>query len=363
VLKTFENNFENNGDIGACFAATLEGEYVVDIWAGHQDKAKTRPWEENTIINVYSTTKTMTFIVALMLADRGELDLDAPVTKYWPEFGVAGKEAVLVKHFLSHSAGLPGFSRPFSNEELYDWDFACADLAAQESWWETGTQSGYHAITQGYLIGEVVRRITGKSFGTFFREEVAEKIGADFHIGVDPKHFDRIADLVAAVETAPILEMDPESIPGRVFSGLDITPENSTSTEGWRRAEIPAANGHGNARSVVRSQTALANDGKAFGVQLLSPEGCQRALEPQTDGVDTVLGLPVSFGMGYALRNEAVPMGPNENTLWWGGAGGSTIVVDTDAHLCFSYVMNQMDNHIVGDPRGTSLGFTLYDAL
>ena len=157
--------------------------------------------------------------------------------------------------------------------------------------------------------------------------------------------------------------MDPESIPGRVFSGLDITPENSTSTEGWRRAEIPAANGHGNARSVVRSQTALANGGKAFGVQLLSPEGCQRALEPQTDGVDAVLGLPVSFGMGYALRNDAVPMGPNQNTLWWGGAGGSTIVVDTDAHLCFSYVMNQMDNHIVGDPRGTSLGFTLYDAL
>ena len=363
VLKTFENNFENNGDIGACFAATLEGEYVVDIWAGHQDKAKTRPWQENTIINVYSTTKTMTFIVALMLADRGELDLDAPVVKYWPEFGAAGKEHVLVKHFLSHSAGLPGFSRPFTNEELYNWDFACEDLAAQESWWKTGTQSGYHAITQGYLIGEIVRRITGKSFGTFFREEVAEKIDADFHIGVDPKHFDRIADLVPAVETAPILEMDPESIPGRVFSGLDITPENSTSTEGWRRAEIPAANGHGNARSVVRSQTALANGGKAFGVELLSPEGCQRALEPQTDGVDAVLGLPVSFGMGYALRNEAVPMGPNQNTLWWGGAGGSTIVVDTDAHLCFSYVMNQMDNHIVGDPRGTSLGFTLYDAL
>ena len=363
VLKVFENNFENNGDIGACFAATLEGEYVVDIWAGHQDKAKTRPWEEDTIINVYSTTKTMTFLVALMLADRGQLDLNAPVINYWPEFGANGKEQVLVKHFLSHSAGLPGFSRPFTNEELYDWDFACADLAAQESWWEAGSQSGYHAITQGYLIGEVVRRITGKSFGTYFKEEVAEKIGADFHVGVDPKDFERIADLVEANETADILEMDPESIPGRVFSGLDITPDNSTSTAGWRQAEIPAANGHGNARSVVRVQTAMANGGKAFGVELLSEAGCQRALEPQTDGTDLVLGLPVSFGMGYALRNEAMPMGPNQNTLWWGGAGGSTIVVDQDAHVCFSYVMNQMDNHIVGDPRGVSLGFAVFDAL
>ena len=363
VLKLFEENFTKKGDVGACFSATLEGEYVVDIWAGHQDKAKTRPWEKDTIINVYSTTKTMTFICALMLADRGQLDLDAPVGNYWPEFNANGKEAVLVKHLLSHSAGLPGFSRTFSNEELYDWDFACADLASQKSWWETGTQSGYHAITQGYLIGEVVKRITRKSFGTFFREEVAEKVGADFHIGVDPKHFERIADLVPAVETASILEMDPESIPGRVFSGLDITPENSTGTAGWRQAEIPAANGHGNARSVVRAQTAMANGGKAFGVELLSSEGCRRALEPQTDGADLVLGLPVSFGMGYALRNEAVPMGPNQNTLWWGGAGGSTIVVDMDAHLCFSYVMNQMDNHIVGDPRGTSLGFALYEGL
>ena len=174
---------------------------------------------------------------------------------------------------------------------------------------------------------------------------------------------ERIADLVEANETADILERDPDSIPGRVFSGLDITPENSTSTSGWRQAEIPAANGHGNARSVVRAQTAMANGGKAFGVELLSESGCRRAVEPQTDGTDLVLGLPVSFGMGYALRNEAMPMGPNQNTLWWGGAGGSTIVVDQDAHLCFSYVMNQMDNHIVGDPRGVSLGFALFDAL
>ncbi|MEM7016239.1 MAG: serine hydrolase domain-containing protein [Pseudomonadota bacterium] len=362
IREVFEKNFTDHGDIGACFAATLEGEYVIDLWGGHQDAAKTRLWEENTIINVYSTTKTMTFISALMLADQGQLDLEAPVSTYWPEFAANGKENVKVKHFLSHSAGLPGFSRPLENRELYDWDFACADLAAQASWWEPGTQSGYHAITQGYLIGEVIRRITGQSFGTFFKENVADKVGADFHVGVDPSHFGRIADLIAAKETAPILEMDPNSIPGRVFAGLSISPEE-TGSAGWRSAEIPAANGHGNARSVVRAQTAMANGGRAFGQELLSEAGCRRALEPQIEGADAVLGLPFKFGMGYAISSEMINVSPNANTVWWGGAGGSLIVVDMDTHLCFSYVMNQMDNHIIGDPRGTGLAQALYECL
>ncbi len=362
VREAFANNFANHGDVGACFAATLEGEYVVDIWAGHQDAARTRPWQEDTIINVYSTTKTMTFLVALMLADRGQLDLEAPVAEYWPEFGAQGKEAVQVKHFLSHSAGLPGFSRPFTPQDLYDWDSACADLAAQAPWWPPGTQSGYHAITQGYLIGEVVRRVTGQTLGQYFSAEVAQQVGADFQIGVDPADFPRIADLVEAREPQPLLEMDTDTIPGRVFAGLDISPQ-TTGSAGWRQAEIPAANGHGNARSVVRAQTAMANGGKAFGTELLSPQGCARALEVQTDGVDVVLGLPVQFAMGYARPTEAIPTSPNANTLWWGGAGGSTIVVDTDAHVCMSYVMNQMDNQIIGDPRGTSLSQAMYTCL
>jgi len=362
VREAFEQNLSQRGDIGACFAVTLEGEYVVDLWGGHQDAARTRPWREDTIINVYSTTKTMTFLCALLLADRGELDLNAAVTGYWPEFGTNGKETIPVRQLLSHSAGLPGFSRPLTTDELYDWDFCCADLAAQAPWWEPGTQSGYHAITQGYLIGEVVRRITGRTLGTFFREEIAGPLGADFHIGVDPGDFPRIADLVAAAETAPILEMDPESITGRVFAGLEITPEQ-TGSAGWRQAEIPAANGHGNARSVVRAQTALANGGTAFGVELLTPAGCAKALEPQTNGLDAVLGLPIRFAMGYALPTDAIPVSPNPNTLWWGGAGGSTIAVDMDAHLCFSYVMNQMDNYIVGDPRGASLAAAVYESL
>ena len=362
VRDAFAENFTERGDVGACFAATLEGEYVVDLWAGHQDAARQRPWQEDTIVNVYSSTKTMTFLCALMLADRGQLDLDAPVANYWPEFAANGKGDVLVKHFLSHSAGLPGFSRPLAADELYDWELCVSDLAAQPSWWEAGTQSGYHAITQGYLIGEVVRRITGQTIGQYFKAEVADKVGADFHIGVDPSDFDRIADLVPAAEEQPLLHMDPDSIPGRVFAGLDISPEN-TGSAGWRRAEIPAANGHGNARSIVRAQTAMANGGTAFGTELLSAAGCARALEAQTEGPDLVLGLTIKYAMGYGLPTPDIPVSPNANTLFWGGAGGSTVMVDTDARVCFSYVMNQMDNFIIGGPRGQAVSDAMYASL
>jgi|TARA_B110000196_G_scaffold192326_1_gene164789 CubicO group peptidase (beta-lactamase class C family) len=363
VRDEFEKNFTERGDTGACFALTLEGEYVVDIWAGHQDKALKKPWQKDTIINVFSSTKTMTFLCALVLADRGLLNFEACVADYWPEFSAGNKAQIKVKHLMSHSSGLPGFSRGFTTSELCDWNFCCDDLANQSPWWEPGTQSGYHAITQGYLIGEVIRRITDKTIGQFFKSEVADLVGADFQIGVDPNDFPRIANLIEAKETAPILEMDPDSIPGRVFAGMEDDVAAMTTSVEWKQAEIPAANGHGNARSIVRAQTVLANSGSAFGVQLLSPEGCSKALESQTNGNDLVLGIPVNFAMGYALASEIIPISPNSNTLWWGGAGGSTVVVDTDAHACFSYVMNQMDNNIVGDPRGAALGAAVYSSL
>ncbi len=371
VLKAFEANFENNNEVGACFAATLEGQFVVDIWAGHQDADKSRPWEEDTIIKVASTTKTMTFLCALMLADRGQLDLDAPVANYWPEFAANGKGNVLVKHCLSHSAGLPGFSRAWTIEEMCDWDLCCEDLASQATWWEPGTQSAYHMGTQGWLIGEIVRRITGKSIGTFFREEVALKVNADFHIGTSPEHFHRIADVLDGEQPENLedvnefMDFDPDSIMGRVMAQFqpDITEKDLASPQ-FRQAEIPAGNGHGNARSVVRAQTAMANNGTAFGVELLSPKGCARALESQVDGIDQLMGLPIHYCMGYARRGgKFIPFGPIESTIWWGGAGGSSVVIDTDAHLCFSYVMNRMSFDLLGDDRSDALGIALYEGL
>jgi CubicO group peptidase (beta-lactamase class C family) len=364
VRETFERNFSEGGDLGASFAATVEGEFVVDLWAGHTDAAKTHPWQEDTIVNVYSTTKTMTFLTALVLADRGELDLHAPVINYWPEYGQAGKEKTEVRHFLSHSAGLPGFHPELDDEDLYDWDKCVDNLAAQEPWWQPGTRSGYHAITQGYLIGELVRRITGRTLGTWFREEVAGPLGADFQIGVNPRDFPRIAELIPPPGSGEIAlpGMDPDSISARVLGGADLS-DDRVNSEAWRLAEIPAANGHGNARSVVRAQTPLANGGSAFGVDLLSEATCWRILEEQTNGPDAVLILPIRFGMGYAFPNELMPMSPNEHGMFWGGAGGSSIVVDLEHKACCSYVMNQVKSVIAGDVRAGSLGKMFYQCL
>ena len=365
VRDAFERNFTEYGDVGATFAATVEGEFVVDLWAGHADKARTRPWQEDTIVNVYSTTKTMSFLCAFVLADRGQLDFNAKVTDYWPEYGQNGKQDTEVRHFMSHSAAVPGFDPALGGAEgLYDWEGCIANLERQAPWWEPGTQSGYHAVTQGYLIGELVRRISGRSIGQFFREEIAEPLGADFHIGMDDAVFPRVAEMIPddAPPAGGFGDMDPDSIPARVFASAGAGTD-AVNTGAWRRAEIPAAGGHGNARAVVRAQTPLANNGKAFGVEILSPAGCRFMREEQTNGPDAVLMLPIRFGLGYAFPSEVMPMSPNDDAMFWGGAGGSTIVVDEPARVCLSYVMNQMKAAIVGDRRGGGLGKTFYACM
>ncbi|MDD9964403.1 MAG: serine hydrolase [Gammaproteobacteria bacterium] len=353
VKAVFEENFEQRGDVGACVAVSVEGEPVVDLWAGYRDRARTLPWEQDTIVNVYSTTKTMTALTALLLADRGELDLYAPVKRYWPEFAQNGKEKVEVRHFMSHSAGLSGMDEPMSTEDVYDWEKMVTALARQAPWWEPGTASGYHALTQGHLIGEVVRRVTGLSLGQVFRRELAEPLGADFHIGTGPEHDHRIGELIPP-EAAPAGEAKPDSIAARTFANPFIAARAST-TRAWRAAEIPAANGHGNARSVMRVQTLAANLGSAFGKRLMSEAGCRAIFDEQTFGKDLVLGVPVKFGMGYGITTDLLPMGPNPNIAYWGGWGGSTAVIDLDARLCVSYVMNRMEGNLMGDLRGFRL--------
>lgn len=361
VREAFEKNFTERGDLGASVAVSYQGEIVVDLWGGDRDRAGTLPWEEDTIVNVYSSTKTMAALCLLVLADRGQVDLYAPVAEYWPEFAQNGKAKVEVRHFLSHSAGLAGMDEPISGEALYDWDRVVDALARQAPWWEPGTASGYHAVTQGHLIGEVVRRVTGRSLGTFFREEIAGPLGADFHIGTPREHFGRIAELDPPARAA-LSESDPNSIAARAFKSPAVTA-HAAATDGWRLAEIPAANGHGNARSIVRVQTAVANLGRAFGVELLSEAGARRVFDEQTNGQDLVLGVPIRFGMGYGLTSDIMPMGPNEHIAYWGGWGGSTVVVDQDARLCVSYVMNRMAADLLGDLRGFSILQAAYASL
>ena len=341
---------------------TVGGEMVVDLWGGHLDEAASAPWQEDTLVNVYSTTKTMSFLCALVLADRGQLDFDRNVADYWPEFAQNGKEQVKVWHLMNHAAGLSGINELMSAEDMYDWDKMVSLLAAQAPWWEPGSASGYHAITQGYLIGEVVRRITGKTLGTYFQEEIAGPLGADFYIGVPPSEFHRISRLIPFGHGAAPDGGDPKSIPARTFRSPFAGAEHSW-TEGWRRAEIPAANGHGNARSVAKLQAPLACKGSAFGVDLMSTEMATSVMTPRISGTDLVLGVPLSFGLGFGLVSELVPLSPNKNACFWGGWGGSNILVDQDAQMSVAFVMNKMHDGVMGDPRSLALLQAVYKAL
>ena len=359
VKAAFEKNFSEHGDVGASVAITLNGEFVVDLWGGHLDEARTQPWQEDSLVNVWSSTKTMAAMSLLLLADRGDVDLYAKVGKYWPEFAQNGKEDIEVRHFLSHSAGLSGMDEKVEGDALYDWEWMTAALAKQQPWWEPGTQSGYHALTQGHLIGEIVRRVTGDTIGEFFRQEIAEPTGADFHIGADESLDARIGNLIPPASRPAA---DPASIAGRTFAnpGVDATEPRKRA---WRAAEIPAANGQGNARSIVRAQTAMANGGQAFGKTIMSEAGTRRIFEKQSEGTDLVLGLPLTFGMGYGLNSQSTPISPNSNTAFWGGYGGSSVIIDQDARLCFSYVMNKMETGLLGDPRGFGLAAAMYMSM
>ncbi len=358
----FEANLDSGADVGASFCATVEGETVVDLWGGFADEARTRPWQRDTIVNVYSTTKTMTALTALLLADRGELDFDAPVARYWPQFAAGGKEAVKVSHLMSHSAGLSGWKEPLVKEDLYDWDKVTALLAAQAPFWEPGTAPGYHALTQGYLVGEVVRRITGKSLGTVFREEIAEPLGADFHIGLPASEDARVAELIAPPPAEAGLGAGPRSELQANMSDNPPLEVSETRTRAWRGAEIPAAGGTGNARSVAEVQSLLANGGVAKGKRILSEAGCRKALELQIEGPDLILGIPARFGMGFGLAGGAVPL-PNPNTIYWGGYGGSLVIIDMDARTTFAYAMNKMAGTTTGDMRAFSLAMAMWEAL
>jgi CubicO group peptidase (beta-lactamase class C family) len=315
VAETLRKSLAAGTDVGASVTVMLDGEPVVDIWGGHCDQAGLVGWEEDTIVNVWSTTKTMTFLCALMLADRGELDFWAPVADYWPEFATNGKERVEVRHVMGHTAGLSGFGAPLAIEDLANWEKCTSILAAQKPWWEPGTASGYHAVTQGYLIGEIVRRITGTSIGNWFASEVAKPLGADFHIGLQASEDGRVSPVIPP-ELPDLGALDPMSIPVRTLVNPPLVAEYANQ-KWWRRAEIPAANGHGNSRSVATVQSIIAGKGQARGVRLLSEKGCEVLFTEQADGTDLVLGTPLRIGMGYGLSGELMPGGPK--TCYWGG--------------------------------------------
>ena len=362
VRDAFESNFLADEELGASAAVTVEGQYVVDLWGGERNKSGD-PWEEDTIVNVYSTTKTMASICMLMLADRGLIDFEAPVADYWPEFAANGKDSVLVRHVMTHQTGCSGFPRPVTVEELYDHDLMADLLAGMQPWWEPGTAPGYHAITQGTLQAELLRRVDGRTLGTFFRDEVTAPLNADFHIGLPLSEGHRVAQLDVPKEGIDqIVEGQPDSVALRTFRScrLDGT---ETETDEWRSAEIPAGGGIGNARSISRVHSAIACGGTVDGITLMNPETIEAALDRQTFDRDLVLGLNVPYGTGFGINHERIPLTPSDRTLYWFGWGGSMGVMDLDEKITISYAMNKMAAGLVGDTRAFNLIAATYAAI
>jgi len=368
VRRVFEKSFET-GEVGAAVAITLDGELVVDLWGGWADAARSRPWQRDTIVNVYSTTKGVTALCAHRLAEAGKLDLDAEVVRYWPEFAQAGKARIPVRWLLSHQAGLPAVRRPLAQDALYDWPVLCDALAAETPWWEPGTRHGYHALTYGHLVGEVFRRIEGRSVGAYFRDELARPLGLEFWIGLPASEHARCAEMIPAKPAgngaADALEQFSKSASEMVRLAFDNPRgrRGQANSAAWRSAEIPAANGHGDARSLARLYGALARGGVLDGTHVLSRRAIARASTEQAFGLDAVLGFPMRFGLGFMLRHDLMPLGPNAATFGHAGAGGSIAYADPEARVGFAYVMNQMQGGTTGDPRGFRLIGALYRSL
>ena len=370
VRSAFEENFRERGELGAAVTVSVDGEVVVDLWGGWADAARTRPWERDTLVNVWSTTKGPTALCAHILADRGLLDLDAPVATYWPEFAAAGKEKVLVRHLLSHRAGLSGLREPHSLEQLYDWEFTTGRLAATEPWWEPGTASGYHAFTYGFLVGEVVRRVSGRLPSAFLAQEVTGPLGIDFTIGLPEKEAGRAAELVqppaasSSEQAAIFSQLTPAALAALANPPVGAAEANAPE---WRAAEIPAANGHGTARAVAALYGVFAGRGSYDGRRVLSPTAAERVREGQGSCRDLVLGAGLDaeteIGLGLWLSGTNGSYGPNPRAFGHDGFGGSCGLADPESGLSLGYVMNRMGPHIANDPRKMALIEALYSAL
>ena len=384
----FEKSISSGFELGGSIAVEVQGKKVIDLWGGYLDHSQSKAWEENTLVNVFSTTKGIAAICLLQLIEKGLLDIEKPVCEYWPEFSVNGKENIPVKYLFCHKAGLCGVREPLESGAFSNWDLITSELAKQEPLWEPGTAHGYHAITYGHLVGELLRRIDGRTIGQYFKEEIAEPLNLDFWIGLPDSEFDRVSDIYPSKPGPlqyffPLITKLPRFVlPGRAKFLLDFgdtskpvgaafnNPPISSNkgmeanTKQWRNAEIPAANGHGTARSIAKLYGILANGGSRDGIHVLSPETIEKGRQTQSDGKDLVLGgMRTRFGLGFMLGTENVSMGPNPNAFGHGGAGGSLGFSDPDNNISLGFVMNQMHQGITAWKTATDVAKSVYKAL
>ena len=364
VREAFAENFAERDEIGASVAVAAGGETVVNLWAGWADPGRTREWQEDTLTNVWSTTKAMTSLCAHILIDRGELDQDAPVARYWPEFAAGGKAEIPVRWIMGHKSGLTGLSVPVSVQDYYDWEKITDLLARQEPLFPPGSTTGYQAMTFGFLVGEVIRRITGQSCGTFFGSEIAGPLGADFHIGLPGTELDRCSELQGVRPSA-----DEQSALAQAFASAGPPAQaallnpmltgDEANADDWRMAELPAANGHGTALGLVTVFGTLADGSE----RLISAKTLQLARTSQGRFTDVVLGFPLEFGLGVALSGPEGHYGPNPAAFGHDGFGGSTVCADPEAGVAFAYVMNRMGMNLADDPRKMAVIDGVYQSL
>ena len=372
VKDAFAANFEKHGDVGAAFSLYHRGVKVVDLWGGVADVETGRPWVEDSIALVFSSTKGATAICAHLLAQRGELDFDAPVAEYWPEFAAAGKQDIPVRWLLSHRVGLPVFDNPMTAEEYLAWEPPVKALAAQRPVWEPGTTHGYHAGSYGWLVGEVVRRISGKSVGTFFADEVAGPLGLDFWIGLPASEESRVVPIIGVDLQDDDMDQQAQTENRRKLLAAARDPDSflnrpSTTTpldmnsRAFHAAEIPAGNGITDARSLARMYASLIGDG-VDGVRLLNDETVARASAEESSGRDEVLQIATRFGLGFSLNLETGDLG-QEGAFGHSGAGGSLGFADPKAEIGFGYVMNKMQLVAADDPRTLTLVAAVHESL
>jgi CubicO group peptidase (beta-lactamase class C family) len=364
VYDALASNIESGKEVGASIYLNIDGEDVIDLWGGWHDKEHSRPWAANTIAHVASATKTVTSLAVLMLHDRGQLDLFAPVAKYWPEFAQNGKEKAEVRHLISHTVGLPAWEPPFTIAQALDPETSTARLAAQAPWWEPGTRGSYHTASFGHLNSELVRRVTGKKLSQFIASEIAGPLEADFRLGLSDADFDKVATLYPSPDdhgrpADPVPAHDPDDplsleriISAKTrhgsFSGQKRDALALFNSPEWRHAELAGSSGHANARGLGRIMTALSHDGVSRGVKLLSPETIALIFNEQFRGIDSYFMKPIRWGMGYALapleQKERGPLPflrPGKRTCYWYGRGGSLALADVERRVTLTYTMNQ----------------------
>lgn len=364
MRAALRENLAERGELGAAVAVIVDGRAVVDLWCGWADEARSRPWREDTLVNVFSVGKAFAGLCTLMLVSRGLLELDEPVCEHWPEFAAAGKAAITVRELLSHRAGLAAIGRELPKGALYDWQQITDVLAGQEPWWIPGSGHGYHVHTFGFLMGELVRRVTGEPIGSFLRSEIAGPLGVELSFGLAPAKRSRRAEYVFDLSArARVASVRAEGVDERLRERAYLNPPGAmgigtVNTPAWQDAELPSANLHADARGIARAYDALL-DGRQ---RLVSTDVLKAARTEASSGRDLVLGRPSRFGLGFQLSQPERPLGPNDGSFGHFGAGGSVGFADPHARVAFAYAMNRGGGQW-RDPRNSALIDAVYEAL